>query len=38
LNTGRGSLEEFKISIANIMLQTFKNASVSDGNILSALS
>ena len=31
-------LNTFKIAIANIMLQTFKNTSISDGNILSALS
>lgn len=32
------SLEKFKIQVANIILQTLRNTSISDGNILSALS
>jgi hypothetical protein len=29
--------EQFKTAVANIMLQTLKNVSISDGNILSAI-
>jgi hypothetical protein len=31
-------VEEFKVAVANIMLKTLKNTSVSDGDILSAIS